>query len=96
MQRGHEDLPRQGVHEWVEAKFRSTRKAELRSSLCPDSLSRELVAGTVRHEEEVDLLQQAGVTIHRLKNILAEMADKRSPIRAASRADLFDLMRLRE
>ena len=86
----------QGVHEWVEAKFNSRRKAELRNSLCPGSWTRELVVGVVKHEEELDLLRQAGVMVHRLKDILAEMVEKSTVVKAAAGTDLFDLMLLRK
>jgi hypothetical protein len=53
----------QGVHEWVEAKFNQPRKAELRQHLCPGDWTKELVVGSVKHEEEIDLLKKAGVTV---------------------------------
>jgi hypothetical protein len=85
----------QGVHEWIEAKFDKLRKVQLRNSLCPGPWSRELVVGSVKHEEELDLLRHAGITIHRLKDVLSEMAEKRTSVKAAAGADLFDLMLLR-
>ena len=87
---------RQGVHEWIEAKFNLPPKVQLRNSLCPGSWSRELVVGSTKHEEELDLLRQAGVTIHRLKDVLSEMIEKRTAVKAAAGADLFDLMLLRK
>jgi len=87
---------RQGVHEWIEAKFNLPRKVQLRNSLCPGLWSRELVVGSIKHEEELDLLRQAGVTIHRLKDVLSEMIEKRTAVKAAAGADLFDLMLLRK
>ena len=60
----------QGVHEWVEAKFNHPRKVELRNLLCGGTWTTELVVGAVKHEDEIDLLKQAGVTIYRLKDIL--------------------------
>lgn len=86
----------QGVREWVEAKFNAPRKAELRNSLCPGSWTRELVVGTVKHEQELDVLREAGVTIHRLTGILSEMVERRTAVKAAAGADLFDLMLLRQ
>ena len=86
----------QGVDEWIEAKFNLPRKVQLRNSLCPGSWSRELVVGSIKHEEELDLLRQAGVTIHRLKDVLSEMIEKRTAVKAAAGADLFDLMLLRK
>lgn len=85
----------QGVREWVEAKFDRPRKVALKESLCSGSWTRELVVGTVKHEEEISLLKEAGVTIHRLKDIVSEMK-KRGVVNAAAGADLYDLMLLRE
>ncbi len=86
----------QGVHEWIEAKFNQPRKVQLRNLLCPGSWSRELVVGSIKHEEELDLLRQAGITIHRLKDVLSEMVEKRTAVKAAAGADLFDLMLLKK
>jgi len=86
----------QGVHEWIESKFNLPRKVQLRNSLCPGSWSRELVVGSIKHEEELDLLRHAGIIIHRLKDVLSEMIEKRTAVRAAAGADLFDLMLLRK
>lgn len=87
---------KQGVKEWVDAKFNQSRKVELKNRLCAGVWTKELVVGTVRHEEELDLLEKAGVTIHRLKEILTEMVEKKSIVKAAAGADLYDLMLLRE
>ena len=84
----------QGVHEWIEAKFDQPRKVQLRNSLCPGSWSRELVVGSIKHEEELDLLRQAGIIIHRLEDVLSEMIEKRTAVKAAPGANLFDLMLL--
>ena len=86
----------QGVHEWVDAKFDQPRKVELRNRLCAGSWTKELVVGTVKHEEELDLLKQTGVTIHRLKDVLSEMTKKPGVVKASAGADLYDLMLLRE
>ena len=86
----------QGVREWVDAKFNLPRKVELRNRLCAGAWTNELVVGRVKHEEELDLLRDAGVTIHRLKDILSEMAEKQRVVKAAAGANLYDLMLLRE
>jgi hypothetical protein len=68
----------------------------MRNSLCPGSWTKELVVGSIKHEEELDLLRQAGITIHNLKDVLSEMVEKRAVVKAAAGADLFDLMLLRK
>jgi hypothetical protein len=86
----------QGVREWVEAKFNQPRKVELRQRLCPGDWTKELVVGSVKHEEELDLLRQAGLTVHRLKDILADMADRSTVVKAAAGTDLCNLMLIRK
>ncbi len=86
----------QGVREWIEAKFNHPRKAKLRESLCSGSWTKVLVVGMVKHEEELDLLGQAGIRIHRLKDILPEMVEREMLVRSAAGADLVDLMLIRK
>ena len=85
----------QGVHEWTEAKFNSPHKVEIRNRLCPGSWTKELVIGTIKYEQELELLRQAGITLHRLKDVLSEMAVKRAIVTSAAGGALFDLMLLR-
>jgi hypothetical protein len=81
---------------WIENKFNLARKVETRNSPCPGSWTKELVVGNVKHEEELDLLRQAGITLLRLKDVLSEMIEKRTVVKAAAGADLFDLMLLKK
>jgi hypothetical protein len=92
------DIPQltKGVHEWIEAKFNQPRKVQLKQQLCSGSWTRELVVGAVKHLEELDLLEQGGILIHRLKHILSDLAAKPTIIKAAAGTDLFDLMLLKE
>jgi len=84
----------QGVNEWIGGKFDHPRKVEIKNCLCPGAWTKELVVGIVRHEAELDLLRQAGITIHRLGDVLSEMVENRSVVKAAAGADLFDLLLL--
>jgi len=92
------DLPllRESVQEWVGAKFNHPKKVELLNNLCSGDWTKELVVGRVKYEEELSLLKEAGVTVHHLKDILKEMTVKPGVVKAASGADLYDLMQLRE
>jgi hypothetical protein len=69
------DMPilRESVLEWVEAKFNHPKKLELLHNLCPGDWTKELVVGRVKYEEELSLVKEAGVTVHRLKDIQNEM-----------------------
>jgi hypothetical protein len=82
----------QGVREWVEAKFNQPGKMKLKQDLCAGDWTKELVVGRIKHEEELDLLSQAGLKVHRLKDILAGMADRSTVVKAAAGTDLCDLM----
>jgi len=86
----------QGVREWIEAKFNQPRKDKLRQQLCHGCWTRELVVGVIKHEEELDLLKQGGIMIHHLKDILSEMSERPTLIKAAAGADLVDLMLLKK
>jgi hypothetical protein len=82
----------QGVREWVDAKFNKPRKVELKQRLCPGDWTKELVVGSTKHQAELDLLSQAGLIIHHLKDIFADMSDRTTLVEAAAGTDLCDLM----
>jgi hypothetical protein len=86
----------QGVKEWINAKYDLPRKKELRQNLCSGFWTKELVIGIIKHEEEIDLLKEAGVTILRLEDIISEMVVKQPLIKSAAGADLVDLMLIRK
>ncbi len=87
---------RLGVDEWIKAKFDQPSKLKLKQTLCPGAWTRELVVGRIKHEAEIELLQEAGVVIHRIHDIMLEMTSKGTTVRSAGGADLFDLMMLKE
>ncbi len=82
------------VQKWIEKKFDQPRITELRRSLCPGNWIKELVVGKVKHEEEIELIRQAGVIVHQLKDVLSEMAEENTIVQSAIGADLFDLMQI--
>lgn len=85
---------RQGVREWVHKKYDLPKKQQLRKALAPGPWSRELVVGAVRYEQELRLFEEAGITIHRLADVVAQLAAGGTIIPAASGASLFDLVLL--
>jgi len=87
---------RQGVAEWIERKFNHEGKAELRRRLCPGNWTRELVLNVVKYEAEISLFQEAGIEVILLKDVVSEMVKGGNIIRAASGADLVDLVLLRK
>jgi len=89
--RDHEELL-QGVREWIDKKFDLPRKAGLRRMLCDLDWSRELVVHKVRYESELALFQEAGVSVHRLDDIIGELLAGGQPIEGAAGANLVDLV----
>lgn len=83
---------RQGVKEWVQAKFHEPRKVDLRNALCPHAWSLELVVGKVKHEEELSLIRDEGITTTKLSDIIAGLKNEKTVISSAAGADLIDLM----
>lgn len=85
---------RVGIQEWVEKKFNHPKKVKLRNQLFPGNWSQELVVNVVKHEEEPELFEEAGVKIIRFPDIIHEMQRSTSVIKAAAGNDLLNLMML--
>lgn len=89
---------RKAVREWVEKKYFDPKKEILRKSLCSGRWKYGLIVGNVRHEEELSLIQEQGISIIRIVDKLQEISSKRStrkkgyPVVAAAGSDLMDLM----
>jgi hypothetical protein len=83
-----------GIQEWVEKKFEMKSKKNLREQLYPGEWSYELVVHKYKHQEELDLLQQTGITIHHLTDIVKELAETKMIISSAAGASLVDLVLL--
>lgn len=83
---------RQGIREWVEKKFDLQPKDRIRRHLCPATWSRELVVHQIRHEREVELLQEAGIIVHRLTAVIDELRCGGLVLEGAAGANLVDLV----
>ena len=68
-----DDELRQGISEWVHKKFDHPGKREVRARLAPGPWSKELVLHKVKFEREVELVQEAGITVHRLSEVLRQL-----------------------
>ena len=62
--------------------------------MAPGPWSRELVVHAVRHEQELAVIAESGVTIHRLKDIVKDLKSGRLPIQGAAGSHLLDLVAL--
>ena len=84
----------QGVKEWVDAKFKTQKKTALMQTLFNKPWSSELVIHNVKSEEEVRLIEQAGIKVHRLKDLVTELQHRKFIISYAAGANLTDLINM--
>lgn len=87
-----DDELRQGVNEWVQKKFDHPAKRALRNRLAPGPWSRELVLHQVKFEREIELVQEAGITVHRLSVLLRELNSGGLLLEGVAGAHLVDLV----
>ncbi|HEU5258698.1 MAG TPA: hypothetical protein VFU28_22075 [Vicinamibacterales bacterium] len=87
-----DDELRQGISEWVHKKFDHPVKRAIRNRLAPGPWSRELVLHQVKWEREVELVQEAGITVHRLRGLLKELNSGGLLFEGAAGAHLVDLV----
>ena len=87
-----EDLKR-AVDAWIGKKFNEQAMA-LKQRLCPGDWTKELVIGDIKHEDEITMLENAGIIVHRLADILVKMETppEQAVVKTAAGADLFNLM----
>lgn len=91
--RSHEELVT-GVAEWVERKFTKPNKLKLMQQLAPGEWTRELVIHRVKSPDEVRLIQQLGIRVYHLSQIVRELANTEFLLPSASGADLTDLVQM--
>ena len=84
----------EGVKEWVEKKYRKRNKQLFLEKLGLGKWTEELVVHNVRSEDEIDLIRGHGIRILRLSQILRHMRRAKTPIKAASGSELWELMNL--
>ena len=81
-----------GVDAWVKKKFLLAKKESLRNQLYPGKWDFELVVNQVRHEGELKIIEEHGIMVHRLENIIAELSSMKTIVNRASGSDLVDLV----
>lgn len=92
--RRDDDELKSGIQEWIDKKYLLRSKSQLRNKLYTGDWTFELVVHKIRHPEELALLQNAGIRVHHLNDIVKQMATTRMMIESASGASLVDLVRL--
>ena len=83
-----------GVKEWVNKKYDHDAKKRLRKALFQGEWKYELVIHRVKFPEELDLIEQHGIQIHRLDDIVKSLSEGGTLLRSASGADLLELVML--
>jgi hypothetical protein len=64
-------------------------------TLCDGHWTSELVINNVKSEQEVGLISEHGITIHRLSGIVRELNDSSTfPIKSAAGSDFIDLLQM--
>ena len=87
-----EEEIRVGAEEWISKKFHHEKKERLRNKLFSGTWTLELVIHHMKHEEELKYLEERGIIIHRLDDIIDEMANTEMLIPRASGSDLLNLI----
>jgi len=87
-----DDELRQGIKEWISKKFDHPEKRRLMNRLAPGPWSRELVVHVVKYQRELELIQEAGIVIHRLARVVADLKNTRLTLDGAAGSHLVDLV----
>ncbi len=93
-ERSAKELKR-SVQEWVHKKFDMPRKCKLRESLFPGKWQYELVVNKVRHPDELSFIEEEGIKILRLSDIIEELRSDSTCIKSAAGRDLVELVMLK-
>jgi hypothetical protein len=87
-----------GVEDWFIKKFsgRKLQVARLREKLCPDrDWSFMLIYGNLKYPEELDLIEDRGVEVKHIGEVLEELRDRKRTFVTSSEAsgvaELFDI-----
>ena len=83
-----------GVTEWVDKKFRSSKKKTLMQSLWSGEWSSELVLNNVKSQNEVELIIGHDIKVIWLKDIINSLAGEKFPVSSAAGADFIDLIHM--
>jgi hypothetical protein len=79
------------VDKWIYKKFDLPNKNSVRQRLAAGVWTRELVYHEVSHPEEIDVLRDRGIRLHRFAEIISSMRSADNIVRKAVGADLLDL-----
>ena len=80
------------VEEWVEKKYLLPETVKLRKKLYDGNWKFEFVVHRVKHEEELRLIEEHGISVHRLDDIISELSSSNTIVKRASGSDLVELI----
>lgn len=80
------------VEEWIEKKYLLPEKEKHRKKLYDGKWEFELVVHRVKYEEEIKLIEEHGILIHRIDHIISELSSAKTIIKGASGSDFLDLV----
>jgi hypothetical protein len=83
-----------GIQEWIAKKYDHKEKVRVRRLLAPGPWTRELVVHVVKHARELELITEAGITIHQLTAIVRNLKGGELMLQGAVGAHLSDLVAL--
>ena len=83
-----------GITEWIWKKFDQPKKKDLLHRIWPGQWTRELAVNVVKHPEELELFEKAGISILRIKDVIRDLMTKKTTISSAAGGDLITLMKL--
>jgi hypothetical protein len=89
-----DDELRVGIAEWIAKKYDHKNKARLRARLAPGPWTRELVVHVVKHTRELELIADAGITVHQLTKVVRDLKGGQLMLQGAVGAHLSDLVAL--
>jgi len=91
--RSHSELV-EGVEEWIDKKFKKSKKTDLIRQLAPSKWSSELVINNVKSDEEVELIRGHGIKIIQLRDIISELQHNKFKVEKAVGSDFVDLVNM--
>jgi hypothetical protein len=89
-----EDELRVGIQEWIAKKYDHKVKVRVRGRLAPGPWTRELVVHVVKHTRELELIAEAGITIHQLTQVVRDLKGGELMLQGGVGAHLSDLVAL--
>lgn len=89
--RRSDDELRKHVAGWVRKKFNLPEKQRILQELAPGAWTKELVVHQFKYSEELEMIKRAGVVVHCLSALVADLKRPSTPIKGAAGSHLVEL-----